>query len=564
MVELFGRRLDPLSYVPVGIDILLDRLPQEYGLTVERLLQRYTLFPYINPFAFGIAGGNLLAAVSRDQRNSISRNTFVRPGDAELPWSEPRYCPACVREDWTKYGLPYWHRKHQIPDVTVCTLHGVRLRASCPTCGPKPWVMNTLCAPGICRFCGQALDNIDGQFAGVSKDDPRYRLALLIGDIVDADLPRFDLGVLRSTYREGLARHGLLFAYQIRQTEFRETIIKRFGRPYLISVGANLSEETSSNLHWSSKLFADRIPHTRPILYCLLVDMLFDSFADFLKTYRAQSCEPTYSIDGSVPILREARRRHHPKIGFKYVDPLSPIVIAAILADLASGEPAKAIEAKYGAGKVKIDVLLSTYPDIAASRKAKRYERLRAKHRSILLKAKKDRPGLSQRTFRHFKPTSFTWLTRNDRDWLAEVFGPESLDAEVRPYTSQRLEQRDAQLADAIMRIATNLRNASDRCQRVTKTGLARLTGSDGLRSGRLSAKKYPRTLGALRAVVETPMAFMERKMQFLVRREHQSGHALDEDKLLALCGIARVKWGAFRPVAAMVLRRNAPERLSA
>ncbi len=41
-----------------------------------------------------------------------------------------RYCPMCVTEDRGKYGEAYWHRTHQISQLTVCPKHKCILRDS--------------------------------------------------------------------------------------------------------------------------------------------------------------------------------------------------------------------------------------------------------------------------------------------------------------------------------------------------------------------------------------------------------------------------------------------------
>ena len=38
-----------------------------------------------------------------------------------------RYCPLCVIEDREKYGETYWHRRHQIRNMTICTKHRCKL-----------------------------------------------------------------------------------------------------------------------------------------------------------------------------------------------------------------------------------------------------------------------------------------------------------------------------------------------------------------------------------------------------------------------------------------------------
>lgn len=41
-----------------------------------------------------------------------------------------RFCPLCAKEDREKYGEAYWHRKHQIKNMSICTKHKCRLEES--------------------------------------------------------------------------------------------------------------------------------------------------------------------------------------------------------------------------------------------------------------------------------------------------------------------------------------------------------------------------------------------------------------------------------------------------
>ena len=41
-----------------------------------------------------------------------------------------RFCPLCVKEDRDTYGETYWHRKHQIRNMSICTKHKCRLMES--------------------------------------------------------------------------------------------------------------------------------------------------------------------------------------------------------------------------------------------------------------------------------------------------------------------------------------------------------------------------------------------------------------------------------------------------
>ena len=41
-----------------------------------------------------------------------------------------KFCPMCAREDRERYGETYWHRKHQIRNMSICTKHKCRLMES--------------------------------------------------------------------------------------------------------------------------------------------------------------------------------------------------------------------------------------------------------------------------------------------------------------------------------------------------------------------------------------------------------------------------------------------------
>ncbi len=41
-----------------------------------------------------------------------------------------RFCPLCVNDDREAYGETYWHRKHQIRNMSICTKHKCRLMKS--------------------------------------------------------------------------------------------------------------------------------------------------------------------------------------------------------------------------------------------------------------------------------------------------------------------------------------------------------------------------------------------------------------------------------------------------
>ena len=131
---LFGNRSVRAGVLLQGhLQALSERLPQQRELTPERLLADFTLYPYLTAFQ------------SKEVRFAVRDALFL--GHAE--WvtvrlglaasrvqgaTALRYCPACRSEMLARYGELYWRRDHQLPGVTVCPEHGVRLSDStvCP------------------------------------------------------------------------------------------------------------------------------------------------------------------------------------------------------------------------------------------------------------------------------------------------------------------------------------------------------------------------------------------------------------------------------------------------
>ncbi len=100
-------------------------LQNKYSL--EKLVMKNTMFPQYARF------------VPLCQKKTALHNLcydFTDPHHlfAVLPRNETdrhmKYCPLCVIEDREKYGETYWHRIHQIRNMTICPYHSCILESS--------------------------------------------------------------------------------------------------------------------------------------------------------------------------------------------------------------------------------------------------------------------------------------------------------------------------------------------------------------------------------------------------------------------------------------------------
>ena len=66
-----------------------------------------------------------------------------------------RLCPLCVQEDKESYGEAYWHRKHQIRNMSICTKHRCRLiESSVPAKSEQSFVF---CPAEYCISCDKVV-----------------------------------------------------------------------------------------------------------------------------------------------------------------------------------------------------------------------------------------------------------------------------------------------------------------------------------------------------------------------------------------------------------------------
>jgi len=78
-----------------------------------------------------------------------------------------RWCPDCIVEDEATFGMPYYHRDHQLPGVFHCKKHSLGLVEECAECGWQVTHIKYQQVPPIdnlCPCCGFWLSSYDGLF----------------------------------------------------------------------------------------------------------------------------------------------------------------------------------------------------------------------------------------------------------------------------------------------------------------------------------------------------------------------------------------------------------------
>lgn len=135
------------------------------GYSIDDIVMKHTTLPYW--LAFGIPEtkkseelkqqcGSTCSNVSHTILDKIARPGFHRRlGVARTA----RACSACLDEDLRTFGETYWHRSHQLPNLSMCHKHGNLLQSACPSCGLgfAPIGLKRLQLPKIRCTCGELL-----------------------------------------------------------------------------------------------------------------------------------------------------------------------------------------------------------------------------------------------------------------------------------------------------------------------------------------------------------------------------------------------------------------------
>lgn len=103
----------------------IAHLARKIGEHAETLLFRQTLAPLFMFFLPAHADEikqSMMSGVNGEAHRASQLSSFGAGDSLSLKW-----CPLCCLENIQQYGVAYWHRIHQVPGLTACAYHPIRL-----------------------------------------------------------------------------------------------------------------------------------------------------------------------------------------------------------------------------------------------------------------------------------------------------------------------------------------------------------------------------------------------------------------------------------------------------
>lgn len=112
--------------LPSHINRIMENLPVGHHYTSEYLIANHTLYPFYAAFLPSEHASLVKESMIGDNGGSIYNRIGLMASSVKLN-EYFKFCPKCADEEMYNLGELYWHRIHQIPGVLVCPEHNIPL-----------------------------------------------------------------------------------------------------------------------------------------------------------------------------------------------------------------------------------------------------------------------------------------------------------------------------------------------------------------------------------------------------------------------------------------------------
>ena len=529
--------------------------------TVDELLDAGTLLPYHRPFLtelrYESVRQTLLRGNGKGLKTQMGRVANRFGANPSLRW-----CAQCSTNSLVRHGSPYWMRRHQLPGVSCCTIHGIQLQHV--QLSTRTNSQQLILPSPAATMPQQQQQRADAQ---------QLRFAALSEELLVSELPVINPKQRSTAYRDAAmalgyrSRHG-----RVDYPGLSVAVRRQFGDFEGFDHRERLLSTSARPLRWIADLIerSDRSAH--PICHLVLIDFLFGSVAAFKNACTALSHADT-------PTAREAA------LQFSYVEDRSPaappaIDSEAVLQDTALscrraarmlGKSVTTIVSQRRARgiairerrksitpavmkRIRLELNTSTPPSIVASRcgvSVSTVYRVRAQLPSSgptqLVQRLEEETAMRRRRWtmalnscraaggkaaRGIAPADYAWLYRHDREWLAST----TMTARRPRVPRARVDwaERDAQLTELMLKHLEVLRSETPPT-RITRDRLIRPLGKAMVQRNQ---QRLPNLHSQINQAAESQEEFRVRRVDYAIASIVRTGQDLKLWRVKRLSGL--------------------------
>lgn len=473
---LFGKHKVVLHpYLPAYI----NHFAKLFNEDADNLVEKQTLFPL---FAFFLS--HYRDAIKQAQ---LGDNGALALRECQLSSFKGRVplviksCPVCVRQDIYDHGIAYWHRAHQIPGITACVKHEVRLaQIEAPTVQRLHYDLLPQLAQGVISAQKEELMLADFSVGLLSLLDSNY-----------TTVP------LTQIYRDKLAKRGFV----TKQGRIRRAKVMICFMNYwqgLTNRDNSIIPKSSDDYGFLRGLLDGKSPQ-HPYKHLLFSSWLFDSPSELFLTPEIEDKTVHLQLDltetkeieiYSLNLLRSgyslvevSRLTGKSRCYLKRIAVLNgtslnlkpkflTLQVKKEILQLAElGINRANIAAKLNISVGSVEQEISSCPGLVKQRKQRHFESKRRRCRGRIARYLRANPHALRKEIKEGCNAEFYWLYQNDRKWLEE-----NLPAATKTKRLSKVDwqQRDIELSEKVKDLLPSFDEA------ISRTALDKLLGGHG------------------------------------------------------------------------------------
>ncbi|KOA19829.1 hypothetical protein CLHOM_19180 [Clostridium homopropionicum DSM 5847] len=549
--DFFGSKtITPYVQFPCNISKFCSSVFEDLNLNADIIISGHTMFPIYEPFLTTSRKKEILEDMKFSNGQRIGFLLGIQAG-AIFSTKELKYCPLCVREDVNSSGEAYFHRGHQVDGILVCHKHGCKIKTY--TYGKDNYISRLKYISLNPKYTDKDVNYYNEQQSAILLKIAKAAFLLLKNSN-----NQYEINIINKKYKVLLKQKGLLtISREIRQDKTVRFFKMYYGDEILNIMNLNFNVDSDSS--WIRNILRNNKRIINPIKHIMLILFLCDNMNTFLKK---PEDEYEYFGNGPWPCLNPVSDHYREKViknvkitadyktrlpigtfncscGFKYsrkgpdnhnehiyeigrIKCFGHVWESQLLSIACAGsksvrEICRIMRCDAKTVKKYIDKIENGYIKISDSVK-KDYDisnfqnKRLLKYRNNLISFIKENSDLTRTEIRRIAQKEYTWLYRNDKEWLFENLPQKTYRVKMNR-NKVEWEPRDNEVLILIKNAYNDIVN-SNKPIRITKSRLGNVAGISSLIYNKKS--KLPKTQKFISNMVESIDKFHIRKVNYI------------------------------------------------
>jgi hypothetical protein len=523
-----------------------------WGSALDMITQA-TIYPYHRPFLTEnrhVAIAEILLSGRGKSLKTLLGRVANRFGAAPTL----RFCPACLTADIHRYGVPYWHRTHQLPGVTACPTHKLNLIIYSKNYQHIDR-QRIILAPGAWAV----------ELSAAVPSPTQLAFAALSKELMEAGLPTLERANYQSVYRNAIFGLGLTNKRYV-DYEGLALAVRAHYRDFDGFPHRDRLLSTQRNpLNWLRALLQRPNRSSHPICHLLLIGFLFKTIEELCRQLVHKTLQSDDSLSSCLrpqtSCLQTANNEHlirDMRLSCREVARLMnrsvttivnkrralglaiserpknrrPDATAIIVSMLDKGAAPRKIALDCNTSLSTVYRLRAQTPNLGSEAAAQRFEVERDKRRQQWTKLLATNPSVGPTVVRKMSASTYAWLYRNDREWLQEK------SSAFRVYRTPRgrvdWRKRDVELCGFVRTFVVTVREQANR-PRISRTLMTRHIGDASVRANLARLPSLKMTLDELE---ETKLSYQRERIYLAIHTLLKTGQTIANWRIRRMAGV--------------------------